>query len=391
MSRSEESVDIRKPDWYDLCRGFQSRRINDLFFRDALMNENQSALIQLVDKIEQLGQFQDKIEFPASVQQIWEAFLSDIRNLIEVEGCALFLVDEATQEFGLAYAEPPSLGAACQDESNAQIEYGIFPWVLKRRQPALIPAVGPVRGRSLVMLPLVTVKRTLGMVMVISPLQESLVTQENMRLLAVLSKQCSLVMENTLLYEGLKKKNESLEKANKQIRYLAQRDPLTRCYNRGYMNEQLPREIRRAIRYRRALSVALCDLDHFKAINDTHGHQCGDKVLRDFVTCVSELIRTDSDWLARYGGEEFLLVLPETTLENAYRLAERLRQQIARRQFDWHGEKVCVTASFGLTGFDGERISEKIAADTLLRCVDENLYRAKQDGRNRVFSGAFAS
>ncbi len=355
------------------------------------MDANQSALIQMVDKIEQLGQFQDKIEFPASVQQIWKAFLEDIRNLIEVEGCALFLVDETTQEFSLTYVEPQSIGTVCQDESNAQIEYGIFPWVLNRRQPALIPALGPVRGRSLVMLPLVTVKRTLGMVMVISPLQESLVTQENMRLLGVLAKQCSLVMENSLLYEGLKKKNESLEKANKQIRYLAQRDPLTRCYNRGYMNEQLPREIRRAIRYRRALSVAICDLDHFKSINDTHGHQCGDQVLRDFVKSVSQLIRTDSDWLARYGGEEFLIVLPETALGNAYRLAERLRQQIAGREFDWHGEKVSVTASFGLTGFDGDRILETIAADTLLRCADENLYRAKQDGRNRVFSGPFAA
>ncbi|MFO7706997.1 MAG: sensor domain-containing diguanylate cyclase [Desulfobacterales bacterium] len=355
------------------------------------METNQLALIQMVDKIEQLGQFQDKIEFPASIRQIWETFLEDIRSLIEVEGCALFLVDETTQEFNLAYVEPQSLGDACQDESNAQIECGIFPWVLKRRQPALIPALGAVRGRSLVMLPLVTVKRTLGMVMVISPLQESLVTQENMRLLGVLAKQCSLVMENSLLYEGLKKKNESLEKANKQIRYLAQRDPLTRCYNRGYMSEQLPREIRRAIRYRRALSVALCDLDHFKSINDDHGHQCGDKVLKDFVASVSELIRTDSDWLARYGGEEFLLVLPETTLDNAYRLAERLRLHIAGRQFDWHGEMVSVTASFGLTGFDGERISANIPTDALLRCADENLYRAKQDGRNRVFSGPFAT
>jgi diguanylate cyclase (GGDEF)-like protein len=351
------------------------------------MEANQSALIQLVDKIEQLGQFQDKIEFPASVRQIWEAFLEDIRNLIEVEGCALFLVDEATQEFGLTYAEPQALEAVCQEESDAQIEYGIFSWVLKRRQPALIPALSAVRGRSLVMLPLATVKRTLGMVMVISPLQESLVTQENMRLLAVLAKQCSLVMENSILYEGLKKKNESLEKANKQIRYLAQRDPLTRCFNRGYMNEQLPREIRRAARYRRPLSVALCDLDHFKSINDTHGHQCGDQVLRDFVKSVSELIRTDSDWLARYGGEEFLLVLPETTLDNASRLADRLRQQIARTQFDWNGEKVSVTASFGVTGFDGGLPSGNIAVDALLLCADENLYRAKQQGRNCVVSG----
>lgn len=354
------------------------------------MAANHSALIQLVDKIEQLGQFQDKIDFPASVQQIWVAFLEDIRNLIEVEGCALFLVDELSQEFTLTHVEPRALKEICQSESNAQIELGIFSWVLKRRQPALIPILTSERRRSLVMLPLATVKRTLGMVMVLTPLQESLVTQENMRLLAVLAKQCSLVMENTLLYEGLKKKNESLEKANKQIRYLAQRDPLTRCYNRGYMNEQLPREIRRAVRYQRALSIALCDLDHFKSINDDHGHQCGDLVLREYVKSVNELIRTDSDWLARYGGEEFLLVLPETTLDNAFRLAERLRRHIAGKEFDCQGEKVSVAASFGVTGFDGRLVAETIAADALLRCADEHLYRAKAQGRNQVVRGPFA-
>jgi diguanylate cyclase (GGDEF)-like protein len=215
------------------------------------------------------------------------------------------------------------------------------------------------------------------------------VTQENMRLLAVLAKQCSLVMENSLLYEGLKKKNESLEKANKQIRYLAQRDPLTRCYNRGYMNEQLPREIRRALRYQRALSIALCDLDHFKSINDTYGHQCGDLVLREFVKSVNELIRTDSDWLARYGGEEFLLVLPETTLDNALPLAERLRRHIAGKAFDCQGEKVTVAASFGVTGFNSRPATDGIAAEALLRCADENLYQAKTRGRNCVVSGPF--
>ena len=218
------------------------------------MNENQSALIQLVDKIEQLGQFQDKIEFPASSKQIWEVFLEDVRALIELEGCALFMVDD-THEFSLTYAMPESLGPVCQKEIESQIEYGIFPWIVRRRQPALIPAFAFDHGQSVVMLPLATAKRTLGMVMVLTPLQESLVTQENLRLLSVLARQCSLVMENSLLYDRLRRKNDSLEKANKQIRYLSQRDALTGCYNRGHMNEHLPREIRRAIRYRRALST----------------------------------------------------------------------------------------------------------------------------------------
>ena len=354
------------------------------------MNESHTALIELIDKIEQLGQFQDKVEFPASIQRIWKAFLEDVRNLIAVNGCALFMVEETTQEFVLTHVSPKDFTAAFQKEIDAQIEFGIFPVILKRRQPSITPPLGFGNNQTMVMLPLTTVKRTLGMVMVLTPLQESQVTQENMRLLSVLAKQCSLVMENSILYENLRKEKESLEEANKKILYLSQRDPLTGCFNRGYMNENLPREIRRALRYRRALSLALCDLDHFKTINDSYGHQCGDRILQEFVKSLNELIRNDSDWLARYGGEEFLLVLPETTLENASRLAERLRAHIAGNEFEWEGEKFTITASFGVVGFGAEQIPKTLQAEALLNRADEHLYRAKNHGRNRIFSGPFA-
>ncbi len=354
------------------------------------MKANQAALIELIDKIEQLGQFQDKVEFPASTERIWEIFLQDIRTLIDIEGCALFLVDEATMDFRLAHASPAGLAPLCQKELDAQIEYGIFSWILKRREPGLIPGIALNPGKSVIMLPLATAKRSLGMAMVITPIQDGLLTREEMRLLAVLARQCSLVMENALLYEGLKTKNQSLEKANRQIRYLAQRDPLTGCYNRGHMNEQLPREVRRALRYRRSLSLALCDIDHFKTVNDSYGHHCGDAVLREFVKTINGYIRTDSDWLARYGGEEFLLVLPETPLESAACLTERLRKCIADRHFDCQGQAVRVTASFGVVGFGAERMTEKFSAEDLLKLADDHLYHAKKEGRNRVVSRPFS-
>ena len=354
------------------------------------MNPNPTVLIELAEKIEQLAQFQDTIEIPAGIQRIWEAFLRDARNLIEIESCALFMVDETTQEFVLTHATPEDRAAAFQKEIDAQIELGVFSVILKRRQPSITPALGFSHELSVVMLPLATVKRTLGMVMVLTPLQESRVTQENMRLLSMLARQCSLVMENSILYEKLRKEKESLEEANKKILYLSQRDALTGCFNRGHMNDQLPREIRRAVRYRRALSLALCDIDRFKAINDSHGHQCGDWVLQEFVASMKELIR-DSDWLARYGGEEFLLVLPETALENAEHLAERLRTHIAGKPFDWEGEKITITASFGVVGFSAGQLPKTLQAEALLNRVDEHLYRAKKQGRNRVVSGPCSS
>ncbi len=354
------------------------------------MEASQAALVELAEKIEQLAQFQDKIEFPAGIPRIFEAFLRDARYLIEIESCALFTVDESTQEFVLAQAAPESQKPAFQKELDAQIEVGTFSVILKRRQPSITPSLAFRKELSVVMLPLATVKRTLGMVMVLTPFQESMVTHENMRLLSVLTRQCSLVMENSILYEKLRRDKESLERANEKILYLSQRDALTGCFNRGYMNDQLPREIRRALRYRRALSLALCDLDHFKTINDSFGHQCGDRVLTLFVESLNELIRTDSDWLARYGGEEFLLVLPETTLENAERLAQRLRARIAGKTFECQGEAIQITASFGVVGFSAGELPKGLQAEALLNQADEFLYRAKKKGRNRVVSGPFA-
>ncbi|MEJ2165168.1 MAG: sensor domain-containing diguanylate cyclase [Desulfobacterales bacterium] len=351
------------------------------------MSETRIALLELIEKIERLGQFQNRIDFPSSIREIWAAFLADVRNLIDIEVCALFLVDETTSEFILKYSEPASKAKLCQREIDLQIECGIFSWIINRRQPALIPGLAFDKEKSIVMLPLSTVKRTLGVVLILTPIQENSITHENMKLLTILTKECSLVMENTLLYEGLRKKHLSLEKANKEIKLLSRTDSLTRCYNRGYLNEVLPREITRALRYKRSLTVAMCDIDHFKKVNDRYGHQCGDEVLKKFVQSILELIRADTDWLARYGGEEFLLVLPETSLDNAYGMAERLRKHIAGKIIQTEEDSLTITASFGVTGFNALTASDAITSEFLIGAADKYLYEAKTLGRNMVTSG----
>ena len=353
------------------------------------MSERRVALLELIENIERLGQFQERLDFPSNVNQIWSAFLVDVRNLIEINVCALFLVDEDTNEFKLKYAVPEDSARRCKKEINLQIECGIFSWIINRRQPALIPALAFEKVKSIVMLPLSTVKRTLGVVLITTPIQESLITHENMKLLTMLTKECSLVMENTLLYERLRRKHLSLEKANKEIKQLSRTDSLTGCYNRGHLNELLPREIKRALRYKHPMALAMCDIDHFKKVNDTHGHQCGDEVLKIFVQSISELIRADTDWLARYGGEEFLLVLPETNLENAYGMAERLRQHIAQKIIVTAEDQVSITASFGVTGFEASSSATSITPEALINTADKYLYEAKAQGRNKVVKGPF--
>jgi diguanylate cyclase (GGDEF)-like protein len=175
----------------------------------------------------------------------------------------------------------------------------------------------------------------------------------------------------------------SLRVANQRNRILSITDALTGAYNRRYLMEQLPRELERCRRYAYPLSVLMCDIDHFKQINDVRGHAAGDDVLQQFAARAQKSIRTNSDWVARYGGEEFLIVLPETPYTGAMHVAEKIRRLIATTPFPTRTGDAPVTVSVGVasTGPSGPDIMLKTEA--LIRCADECLYRSKQDGRDR--------
>ncbi len=175
---------------------------------------------------------------------------------------------------------------------------------------------------------------------------------------------------------------EKLEEALDQIKTMSITDHLVLCYNRGYMSEHLPGEIRRAARYERNLSLIMCDIDHFKKVNDSYGHRTGDVVLQKFVSSIKGVIRANVDWIARYGGEEFVIVLPETDLRGAICLAERLRKSVAKVEIAADCQIFSVTASFGVVNFAGQGHEPKM--EDLINLADQELYRAKQEGRNCV-------
>ena len=177
---------------------------------------------------------------------------------------------------------------------------------------------------------------------------------------------------------------KSLKEANEEIRALSITDSLTGIYNRGYLNERLPQEIKRSIRYKRSLSLILCDIDHFKAVNDNFGHVAGDIILKGFVDCITASIRNQIDWSARYGGEEFLIVLPETDFFGARHLAERLRRAVSDKRYTVGDKEVRITSSFGVSGFSPDMLIKNLSVDDMLNHVDKYLYKAKDCGRNRV-------
>jgi diguanylate cyclase (GGDEF)-like protein len=157
-------------------------------------------------------------------------------------------------------------------------------------------------------------------------------------------------------------------------------DGLTQIHNKRYLFEALDKELIRARRYDRQLSLLIFDIDYFKNINDQYGHLAGDHVLRELARIVQERIRRD-EVFARYGGEEFVIALPETSLQGAVTLADNLRARVETHGFSFQGERIPVTISIGCAVL-GE---EKNAAD-LIQLADDKLYEAKRGGRNRVCS-----
>lgn len=170
-----------------------------------------------------------------------------------------------------------------------------------------------------------------------------------------------------------------LQRAHKELEDLAATDSLTGAANRREFLARSEAEISRTLRSDAPLSMIMVDIDHFKLLNDQHGHQAGDKVLREFVASLGKPLR-QSDLIGRIGGEEFALLLPETTREKAAEVAERLRRLVEENVTLVDGMDLRVTASFGVAqlGPDGTRY------DTIMAAADQRMYQAKRQGRNRV-------
>jgi diguanylate cyclase (GGDEF)-like protein/PAS domain S-box-containing protein len=166
--------------------------------------------------------------------------------------------------------------------------------------------------------------------------------------------------------------------AREDLLVQATRDVLTGAFNRRHVENVLSQEVERAERHARPLAVAILDADNFKRINDTHGHQTGDEVLRAITERCRNTVRSN-DVFGRYGGEEFVIVFPETNLDEARIVAERLRAAVADEPFTVGEDTLGVTVSIGLAAYAPGHDTDK-----LLQRADAALYNAKQDGRNLV-------
>jgi diguanylate cyclase (GGDEF)-like protein len=192
--------------------------------------------------------------------------------------------------------------------------------------------------------------------------------------------------EELLKEIAVRKQTEAdLRESEEAFRLQAITDSLTGLYNRRHFYELAEIEISKSLRYRRALSVMMFDIDFFKHINDTFGHSAGDKVIATVANITKEALRT-TDIPARYGGEEFIVFLPETPALQAAGVAERLRKQIENSIFREEDSRIKVTVSFGVSGYLGETSSRtnKVILSEFISLADQAMYASKSNGRNQV-------
>ncbi len=183
-----------------------------------------------------------------------------------------------------------------------------------------------------------------------------------------------------LLQSKVERQKGELEAINDQLVRIAQTDALTGIDNRRRLDERLAETFEHSVRLAEPFAVVMCDLDRFKSVNDTYGHQAGDAVLQQFARLLEQKARA-IDWVGRYGGEEFLIILPGADLSDARAVADRVRRAVEACTFTFDDVEIRRTMSCGVAAWPHSRLHD---VGSVVRAADDALYRAKADGRNRV-------
>jgi two-component system cell cycle response regulator len=225
--------------------------------------------------------------------------------------------------------------------------------------------LAPERAYSFVHIPLTAQKKVIG-ILVACSYQSPAFARDAQAILNLVQNQVTIVVDNARLYEA--------------TRQLAITDGLTRIYNHRFFQELFEKEFTRSDRYNTVFSLIMIDIDHFKKINDTYGHLCGDEILKSLASLVKSCLRT-MDIVARYGGEEFAILLPETGGAEALQTAERIRRAVEENTFMGTDQGLKVTVSLGVATYPSPLVSDR--ADVIAK-ADGALYEAKEGGRNKA-------
>jgi diguanylate cyclase (GGDEF)-like protein len=298
-------------------------------------------------------------------EKLFDRLLDLIHVAIPYEHATLFLVRRETKELQIAARKGELIDLI--GGIKFDFGFGFSSWVAKQQKPVLLNDLhrgrrpdGPEVG-SFISVPLIVQGELVG-VLNLAHERPKAFTDDHLRMSILVAGQTASAIQRLLMYEEMER--------------LAITDDLTGLSNRRHFLQHLQAELDRARRYGQSFSLVLLDLDHFKAINDSHGHQLGDRVLADLGRLLSKGARA-SDHPARYGGEEFIILMPMTDKDHAWLAAERIRCMISEHTFP---RRKKLTASLGIASYpdDGTTLQD------VLKKADQAMYEAKRAGRNKA-------
>jgi diguanylate cyclase (GGDEF)-like protein len=310
------------------------------------------------------------------VNDILKAIKNLFKKTFKVDHYSIMLLDERTEKmriessFGLKRSfinKDYHYGVNIFGETMAQEQVIYVPDICQDLRYEFFPDDGVFEAGAFICIPLIPNDRVpIGVLNLYRKEKQSFTTRE-IKLLTKIAEQIAKVIEKTLLF--------------KQTKEMSVTDELTGIYNRRYFNQRFEREVVRAKRYKRPITLMMIDIDFFKNYNDINGHILGDEVLRKVASLLESNIRK-ADILARFGGEEFVLLLPEIDKEHAFSVAEKLRKAIQDAPFpeEHRQPNRSLTISIGMATL----LDDTYSSAELIDFADKALYKAKQMGRNRV-------
>jgi diguanylate cyclase (GGDEF)-like protein/putative nucleotidyltransferase with HDIG domain len=304
------------------------------------------------------------------IQQIFPSFVEELKKVIDVDWASIVLIEDNSL-LCMALSAPEK--SAYQIGDKVPMEGTGTGWVVTQKKPYIEPDLEKeltfatseyfyTEGlRTIAYIPLIAKGKVIGS-FILGSQNPNAYSQRHIKLLVQTASQIAMPLENTQLYAKAEKK--------------ARVDELTGLLNRRSLDEMIDSEISRHSRYGGEFSLAILDLDSFKAYNDTYGHLAGDKLLQEIGFTIKAAIRT-SDYAFRYGGDEFAILLPQTSIDAAFQVAERVRRNIADTMKD---DKVPVTASIGIASWPNDGITHT----DIIASADVTLYRSKRNGGNQT-------
>ncbi len=352
-------------------------KINILNTENSQEGKNKSALDEKIRRYKSLGEIVEEIDQQLDTEYIGESLARIAFSQIAGNKgtCILYLIDDHTQK--------PTLFKTRKEDNGLVIkakEGDIFDlWVLRHANPLLIEDikkdfrfdlekiekqhVRPVS--SLISSPLISEHKFLGILRIDSSSTRSY-SQDDLRFLTTICDLGAVALENAQLFQRTKD--------------LAIHDELTRLYTKGYFLDRLGEECKRGLRQDITFSLLMLDIDYFKNYNDKFGHISGDIVLKSLSNAITNSLKNFSPIISRFGGEEFCIILPSRDKNNAFKIADELRQKIEKTKIVLRKHETHVTVSIGLASF----LEDSTDADELIRKADKAMYEAKNKGRNQV-------